>query len=65
MYCTIFYLTIHYMLINSPYDILQWEKKKKKVVAPSFETIVSALYVDSTNAYSPLHFLLTEMLSDP
>lgn len=23
MYCTIFYLTIHYMLINSPYDILQ------------------------------------------
>lgn len=41
------------------------KKKKKKVVAPSFETIVSALYVDSTNAYSPLHFLLTEMLSDP
>lgn len=39
------------------------KKKKKKVVAPSFETIVSALYVDSTNATG--HFLLTEMLSDP
>lgn len=63
MYCTIFYLMIHYMLNNSPYYILHWEKKKKKVVAPSFETIVSALYVGSTNVTG--HFLLTEMLSDP
>lgn len=30
------------------------KKKKKKVVAPSFETIVSALYADSTDTYRPL-----------